>query len=221
MADPTEFYSASQRKIQAEQDSENLAGAMAATIVFDELQEDHSEFIASRDYFFLSSVNADGEPTVSYKGGSVGFVQVLSPKKLVFPSFDGNGMFYSMGNVAESGKIGLLFIDMETPHRVRVQGTATVSQGPDLMKRFPGSNMVVEVEVTSAFINCARYIHKHKRLESSKYVPDEEGVQPFPSWKRIDLLQEALPGKDAGETEGAGGMITIEQYQEALAKGES
>lgn len=221
MADPAEFYSDAQRKIQADQDSENLAGAMAATIVFDELQEDHSDFIASRDYFFLSSVNAEGEPTVSYKGGPVGLVQVLSPKKLAFPSYDGNGMFYSMGNVAEAGKIGMLFIDMETPHRVRVQGTAKVSKDPDLMQRFPGANMVVEVDVTSAFINCARYIHKHQRLETSKYVPDEKGDQPFPSWKRIDLLQDALPGKDAGGADEAGGLITIEQYQEALDKGES
>lgn len=221
MADPTEFYSDAQRKIQADQDSENLAAAMAATIVFDELQEDHSDFIASRDYFFLSSVNAEGEPTVSYKGGPVGLVQVLSPKKLAFPSYDGNGMFYSMGNVAEAGKIGMLFIDMETPHRVRVQGTAKVSKDPDLMQRFPGANMVVEVDVTSAFINCARYIHKHQRLETSKYVPDEKGDQPFPSWKRIDLLQDALPGRDAGGADEAGGLITIEQYQEALDKGES
>lgn len=221
MADPTEFYSDAQRKIQADQDSENLAAAMAATIVFDELQEDHSDFIASRDYFFLSSVNAEGEPTVSYKGGPVGLVQVLSPKRLAFPSYDGNGMFYSMGNVAEAGKIGMLFIDMETPHRVRVQGTAKVSKDPDLMQQFPGANMVVDVEVTSAFINCARYIHKHQRLEASKYVPDEKGDQPFPSWKRIDLLQDALPGKDAGGADEAGGLITIEQYQEALDKGES
>ncbi|MCE7999737.1 MAG: pyridoxamine 5'-phosphate oxidase family protein [Rhodobiaceae bacterium] len=221
MADPTEFYSDAQRKIQSDQDSENLAAAMAATIVFDELQEDHSDFIASRDYFFLSSVNAEGEPTVSYKGGPVGLVQVLSPKRLAFPSYDGNGMFYSMGNIAEAGKIGMLFIDMETPHRVRVQGTAKVSKDPDLMQRFPGANMVVEVEVTSAFINCARYIHKHERVETSKYVPDEKGDQPFPSWKRIDLLQDALPGKDAGGADEAGGLITIEQYQEALEKGES
>ncbi len=221
MAEPNEFYSDAQRKLQADQDSENLAAAMAATIVFDELQEDHSDFIASRDYFFLSSVNAEGEPTVSYKGGPVGIVQVLSPKKLAFPSYDGNGMFYSMGNVAEAGKVGMLFIDMETPRRVRVQGTATVSKDPELMKRFPGANMVVEVEVTSAFINCARYIHKHQRLETSKYVPDEKGEQPYPSWKRVDLLQDVLPSKDMGRADDAGGVITVEQYQEALDKGES
>ncbi len=221
MADPNEFYSDAQRKLQAEQDSETLAGAMAATIVFDELQEEHSAFIASRDYFFLSSVNSEGEPTVSYKGGPVGLVQVLGPKKLAFPSYDGNGMFYSMGNIAEAAKVGLLFIDMETPHRVRVQGEATVSKDAELMAHFPGANMVVEVEVNSAFVNCARYIHKHKRLEASKYVPDKKGDQPFATWKRVDLLQEALPGKDIGRAEEEGGLITVEEYQEALEKGES
>eukprot|EP00435_Cladocopium_sp_Y103_P077310 s1_g1049.t1 len=176
MADPKEFYSDAQRKLQTEQDSENLANTMAAVIVFDELQEDHSDFIASRDYFFLSTVSADGEPTVSYKGGPVGLVRVLGPKRLAFPSYDGNGMFFSMGNIADAGKVGMLFIDMETPHRVRVQGTARVSKDPELMGRFPGANMVVDVEIASVFVNCARYIHKHKRLETSKYVPDEKGL---------------------------------------------
>jgi len=221
MADPQEFYSDAQRGIQKEQDSSTLAEAMAATIVFDELQDEHSDFIASRDYFMLSTVNAEGEPTVSYKGGPVGFVQVLNSKKIAFPSFDGNGMFYSMGNIAELGKVGMLFIDMETPHRVRVQGTASLSQAPELMARFPGANMVVEVEVTSVFINCARYIHKHKRLETSKYVPDENGGQPFPSWKRIDLFQGVLPRKDVGRAEKEGGLITAEEYQDALSKGDS
>ncbi len=221
MADPQKFYSDAQREIQKEQDSAVLAEAMAATIVFEELQEEHAAFISSRDYFMLSTVNDEGEPTVSYKGGPVGFVQVLNPKKLAFPSFDGNGMFYSMGNIAESGKIGMLFIDMETPHRVRVQGTATLSRDPELMARFPGANMVVEVAVTSAFINCARYIHKHKRLETSKYVPDAKGVQPYPSWKRIDLFQGVLPEKDEGRAEKEGGLITAEEYQDALSKGES
>lgn len=221
VADPKEFYTNTQRKIQAEQDSSGLAEVMATTIVFDELQDDHRAFIETRDYFMLSTVNAEGEPTVSYKGGPVGIVQVLSAKKLLFPSFDGNGMFYSMGNITDAGKIGMLFIDMQTPHRVRLQGTATVSRDPDLMARFPGANMVVEVEVSSVFVNCARYIHKHKRLEASKYVPDKKGEQPFPAWKRIDLLQGALPDKDQGKAEEAGGLITAEQYQRALEEGES
>ena len=52
MADPNEFYSDAQRKLQAEQDSTNLAEAMAATIVFDELQED--QCVHCKPRLFLS-----------------------------------------------------------------------------------------------------------------------------------------------------------------------
>ncbi|MFK8018574.1 MAG: pyridoxamine 5'-phosphate oxidase family protein [Pseudomonadales bacterium] len=218
---PDEFYSAAQRKVQAEHDSLNLADAVVAAIVSDDIQEEQIEFISSRDYFFLSTVNAQGEPTVSYKGGPVGMVQVITPSKIVFPNYDGNGMFYSMGNTNETGKIGMLFIDMETPLRVRLQGTASLSTDTDLMSRFPGANMVVEVDVDSVFYNCARYIHKHKRVETSKYVPDDNGEQPFPAWKRIDLLQEVLQPKDIGRAEHAGGTISTEQYNEKVQQGDS
>ncbi|MBL4673419.1 MAG: pyridoxamine 5'-phosphate oxidase family protein [Arenicella sp.] len=216
-----EFYSQSQRKIQKEHDSHNLADAVVAAIVSDELQDEQIEFISKLDYFFLSTVNRNGEPTVSYKGGPVGLVNVVSPRKLVFPNYDGNGMFLSMGNATETGKIGMLFIDMETPLRVRVQGTAKVSENPELLALFPGSNMVVEVAVTAVFYNCARYIHKHQRIENSRYVPNEKGEQPFPAWKRINLLQEVLQPKDIGRAEQEGGTISIEEYDQKVQEGTS
>ena len=221
MPSPDEFYTETQRKIQKEQESVNLADALVAAIVTDQVQDDQAQFIASRDFFFLSTVNGQGEPTVSYKGGPVGVVNVVSPEKLVFPNYDGNGMYYSMGNASETGKVGLLFIDIETPMRVRIQGNATVTTNPDFMALFPGCNMVVEVDVTSAFINCARYIHKHQRVGPSKYVPSDKGEQPFPSWKRIDGLQEVLEPKDIGRAEQEGGLITMDQYHENVKKGDS
>jgi len=221
MPAPDDFYSQSQRNLQKEQESYNLANAVAAAIVSDELQEEQIEFISKLDYFFLSTVNSDGEPTVSYKGGPVGLVNVVSSSKLMFPNYDGNGMFYSMGNAKETGKIGMLFIDMETPFRLRVQGTAKVSEKPDLLALFPGSNMVIEVDVAAVFYNCARYIHKHERVESSKYVPNEKGEQPFPAWKRINLLQEVLQPKDIGRAEHEGGTITTEEYDKKVQEGTS
>ncbi len=221
MPSPDEFYTQTQRKIQKEQESLNLADALVGAIVTEEVQDEQAQFIASRDFFFLSTVNGQGEPTVSYKGGPVGVVNVVNPGKLVFPNYDGNGMFYSMGNAAETGKIGLLFIDIETPMRVRVQGNASVTTHPEFMALFPGCNMVVEVDVSAVFFNCARYIHKHKRIEPSKYVPSDTGEQPYPSWKRIDGLQEVLEPKDIGRAEKEGGLITMDQYQENIKKGDS
>ncbi|MEM7466595.1 MAG: pyridoxamine 5'-phosphate oxidase family protein [Pseudomonadota bacterium] len=221
MPTPEDFYSDAQRKLQKEGQHEKLAGAVVQAIVRDELEDLHTDYINSRDYFFLSSVNAKGEPTVSYKGGEVGFVKVLSPKRLIFPNYDGNGMWYSMGNIDEAAKVGMLFIDMVTPWRIRVQGIAKLSREADLVAQFPGANMVVDVGVDVVFQNCARYIHKHTRVESSPYVPDSEGNQPFPSWKRIKELQPVLHPDDQGRAEQEGGLISEEEYINKVTDGTS
>ena len=36
---------------------------------------------------------------VPYKGGAPGFVRVVDSKTIAFPSYDGNGMFLTIGNV--------------------------------------------------------------------------------------------------------------------------
>lgn len=217
-----EFYTSSQKALQAEFESSRLAERVHELIVTDEIDPAVQQpFIESRDFFFLASVNAQGEPTVSYKGGGVGLVTVVDAKTLAFPAYDGNGMFLSMGNITETAKIGMLFIDFETPNRLRVQATASISRDDPLMAKYPGAQFIVRAEVANVFVNCARYIHKHKRVSTSPYVPNATGAAPIPSWKRIDAVQDALPPKDAGRARDAGGVITIEEYGDKLVAGES
>jgi len=61
---------------------------------------------------------------MSYKGGPTGFVKVVDERMLVLPGYGGNGMFHSMCNIVDQARVGLLFIDFETSHRLRVQDTA-------------------------------------------------------------------------------------------------
>lgn len=215
------FYTESQKSIQAQFDSRALADTVEEAIVADELDDMHCAFIESRDFFFLSSVDAAGCPTVSHKGGSPGIVSVLDATTIAFPNYDGNGMFLSMGNIADTAKIGLLFMDFETPNRIRMQATATIHTDDELLSRYPGANLIVRAHVDKVFINCARYIHKHTRLEASPHVPATDGSQPFPSWKRIDFVQDSLRPEDRGRAEAEGGVITQEQYGEKLEAGES
>ncbi len=215
------FYTDAQRQLQEQFDSRPLADTIEAAIVAEELNDVHKGFISTRDFFMLSTVNSDGEPTVSYKGGDVGTVTIVDDRTLAFPAYDGNGMFLSLGNIADTAKIGMLFIDFETPHRVRVQATASFSDSDDLMASYPGSIGVVRAHVDKVFLNCARYIHKHTRVEQSPYVPNSEGEQPFPSWKRIDGLQDALRPEDRDRAEASGGTITEEEYGAKLMLGES
>jgi len=215
------FYTESQKAMQAQFDSLPLAAAVETAIVRDELDEMHRAFIESRDYFFLSTVDSSGCPTVSHKGGPPGIVTVLDPSTIAFPNYDGNGMFLSMGNIVDTAKIGLLFMDFETPNRIRVQATAKVSSDDELLSRYPGANLIVRAHVDKVFINCARYIHKHTRVETSPYVPASDGAQPFPAWKRIGFLQDSLRPEDQGRAELEGGVITEDEYGAKLQAGES
>ena len=218
-----EIYTTAQREFQDSFDSRRLADALAM-IRTAELDDHQRGFISSRDFFFLATVDSGGMPTVSYKGGAPGFIAVDDATTLLFPSYDGNGMFLSIGNIADTAAIGMLFIDFETPNRLRVQATATVSDDPALLQRWPGADLVVRAEVTAAFGNCARYIHPHSRVATSKYVPDDDGNAPVPSWKRIDLLQGSLPADPPGtQPPGDAGddIIDIEEYQRRVDAGDS
>lgn len=221
----SDFYGPSQRALQDDFDTRRLADVHQVSILADGIDDDRRAFIESRDFFFLSTVGADGWPTVSYKGGPTGVVRVEDEHTIVFPSYDGNGMFLSMGNIAagsgEGAKIGLLFIDFETPNRLRLHATATVHRDDPAMERFPGAELIVRGRVENTFVNCARYIHPHRRVRSSDYVPDEKGTQPYPAWKRIDLIQPFLPESQQGRAAEEGGEIDVDEYARRLADGTS
>jgi uncharacterized protein len=215
------LYHGEQRALQRHFQTERMADLLEDVIVHREVQEAERAFIESRDLFFLATVDGAGQPTCSYKGGDPGLVKVVDPTTLAFPSYDGNGMFLSMGNIRATAKVGMLFIDFETPHRLRVQGTAAASEADPLLGAWPGADLVVRVAVSQIFVNCARYVHRYQRVASSRYVPRAGCETPFAEWKRIDLVQEALPPRDEGRATRAGGTITVEEYEAKLHAGES
>ncbi|HEU4708357.1 MAG TPA: pyridoxamine 5'-phosphate oxidase family protein [Methylophilaceae bacterium] len=215
-----EFYGQQHLAMQALFSTRELATRVQQNIVVTEFADDHKRFIESRDMFFLSTTDHRGYPTCSYKGGSPGFVKVLDNTTLAFPSYDGNGMFLSMGNIVANSKIGMLFIDFETPQRIRVHGEAKVVMDGSLLELFPGADMVVRMALTEVFVNCPRYIHQYQRLKASKYVPQQDCEAPLPSWKRIEGLQNALREQDRKAVE-AMGSITAEEYFELVKKGEA
>ncbi|MDG1411386.1 MAG: pyridoxamine 5'-phosphate oxidase family protein [Acidimicrobiales bacterium] len=215
------FYDDHHTELQEQFESRDLAQAMEFAIVQSELNDEAGRFIEQREFFFLSTVRSDGQPTVSHKGGAPGFVRVTDPSTIVFPSYDGNGMFFSMGNIAATAKIGMLFIDFETPHRVRVHADATVSTNDPLIDDFPGAQLLVRATVTESFINCPRYIVKHQRIEASRYVPDKDGMAPIAAWKKMPDLQPFLRPADQAAIEKSGESLTHEEYGELLRRGET
>lgn len=215
----TSLYSEAHRRIQQEFGTTKLADLLDTGWVHEKIADAERDFIASRDMFFLSTVDPDGHPTVSYKGGPVGVVKVIDEQTLAFPGFDGNGMFYSMGNIAGQAKVGLLFIDFESPHRVRVQGSAQFLREHPLMADYAEAQYLVLIHVTKIWVNCPRYIHQYQRVASSKYVPQLCKTTPLASWKRLGMVQDVLADSDRQRAEQEG-LIELSEYEARVARGE-
>ena len=189
-------YSSASRDLQDRYDTRRLADRLSEVKVHDLFTPSDRAFIERADLFFLASVDSAGQPTCSYKGGDPGFVTVLDDRTLAFPSYDGNGMYLSAGNVLETSRVGLLFIDFERQNRMRIDGEASVVADGALLARYPEAQFVVRVAASRIYPNCSRYIHRFQLVERSPFVPRIGAPTPVPGWKQSDWAADVLPRND-------------------------
>ena len=186
-------YSPSSRALQDQFDTRRLADRLGEVKVHDRLTPEDRQYIERMDMFFLATVDGEGQPTCSYKGGDPGFVAVIDDTTLAFPNYDGNGMYLSMGNLAETRSVGMLFIDFERQRRLRIDGTAQIAMNDPLLERYPEAQFIVRVAVRRVYPNCPRYIHKYQLVERSAFVPRADTVTPAPAWKQAPWACDVLP----------------------------
>jgi predicted pyridoxine 5'-phosphate oxidase superfamily flavin-nucleotide-binding protein len=174
--------------------ADKIVDLVEATTVSDEFKE----FIEALPFFFLAT--SAGENTdCSFKGGDPGFVRVTAPDTIIFPDYDGNRMYKSLGNITENPNVGLLFMKFGAEEgkgalylRVRVSGKATVHDDHPALATYPGAKRIVEVAVTHVFPNCPRYIPQMEMVAPSRHVPQAGEDQPTPAWKEIPPIAELL-----------------------------
>ena len=194
--DDRPMYHEESRRLQDQFDTRGLADRLAERLLRTTFSDEDRGFIESQRMFFLATTDADGFPDCSYKGGDPGFVRVLDERTLAFPSYDGNGMFKSLGNIRANPAVGLLFLSFDEPSRLRVNGTAAVSSDDPALTLFIGAQLLVRVTAHHIFPNCPRYIPRMQMLEPSPYVPRAGCPAPIPGWKRRPHFNEVLPAGD-------------------------
>ena len=188
------MYHTGNRELQDHFGSTRLADRLVERLWRDRFKDEDKAFIERAGFFFLATADAEGRPDCSFKGGPSGFVKVPAPDLLVFPDYDGNGMFKSLGNIKANPQVGLLFMAMgEKPQRLRVNGRATLHLDDTMMADLPGAQIVVRVVPEHIFPNCPRYIPDLQSGEPSQYLP-AEGVPPKePAWKGFDAFKDVVP----------------------------
>jgi predicted pyridoxine 5'-phosphate oxidase superfamily flavin-nucleotide-binding protein len=186
------------RELQQHFASTALADRLVEHLRHSEFSEQDREFIHSVEFFFLATAAPGGQPDCSFKGGPAGFARVVRPDLLVWPDYDGNGMFKSLGNISLNPFVGLLFIRLgEAPKRLRVNGRAEVVLDDPLMHEFVGAQALVRVTPIDIFPNCPRYIPDLAAAKPSPYVPCDGQPPLEPAWKSNPAWKEVVPPRKA------------------------
>ncbi|MFN0029730.1 MAG: pyridoxamine 5'-phosphate oxidase family protein [Acidimicrobiales bacterium] len=196
------MYGVGARELQDEFDSRRLADRLIEVTLHTELDQGDIDLVGDQAAVWVATVDADGWPDLSYKGGNPGFVRVVSPTELHLPIYNGNGMWRTLGNIRDNGRVALLFVDQHRPWRMRVHGTGTVLTDASVTDTFIEAEAVVVIAVGRVFPNCGRYIHRNDEI--SPYVPQPDRPTPIPDWKRLPVLRDVLPASDAARLDEPG-----------------
>lgn len=193
----SEFFHEGSRKLQDQFETRPMADRLVEAIVSDKISPEDQAFIEAQNMFFFATVDGEGRPSCSYKGGSVGLVKVIDETTLAFPLYDGSGMYLSAGNVLVNPHVSLLFVDFQRQARLRLTGDAFIQEDDPLINHWPEAQLVLRVKVREMFPNCPRYIHKMTLVEESVFVPKQHCETPAPAWKRLEAVADVLPPRDA------------------------
>ena len=87
-------------------------------------------------------------------------------------------MYLSTGNVLANPAVGMLFIDLERGHRMRLEGDASIDVDDPLRREYPEAQFVVRVRARAVYPNCPRYIHRYELVRRSRFVPQEDCLTP-------------------------------------------
>jgi len=123
------MFGAGSRDLQDKFNGRAVADRIVENVESSVFTDEYRKFVEAAEFFFLAT--SSGEITdCSFKGGAPGFVQVIAPDRLIFPDYDGNRMYKSLGNIVDNPNIGM-FVAGRQANRGS-PGTAHLPELPSL-----------------------------------------------------------------------------------------
>lgn len=123
--------------------------------------DDHSlGFIGESPLVFVSTVDNSFNVDVSPKGDHPGFVLAEGNSTLLIPERTGNRLAYGFQNILQNGGIGLIFVVPGVRETLRINGTATLTRDPAVLKQFAVDEkpalLCTRVEIKECFFHCGK-----------------------------------------------------------------
>jgi ferredoxin-NADP reductase/predicted pyridoxine 5'-phosphate oxidase superfamily flavin-nucleotide-binding protein len=181
-------FTKSVRQVQEEQNSRaGYAGMDTGEDYNFLLSQGESDFIESRDSFYMASVSETDWPYVQHRGGPKGFLKVIDGNTLGFADYKGNRQYISTGNFRTNDKVSIILMDYANRRRLKIIGYISQVEEDDWDKLASLEDDHYRARVERAFIikiaafdwNCPQHITpRYSETEISSLIePLEEKIK--------------------------------------------
>jgi PPOX class probable FMN-dependent enzyme len=192
--------SASEYLVTTMEQLETLYGEkMPASVIkeIDHINASYRKLIETAPFVAVATAGPEGLDC-SPKGDAPGFVRILDDRTLAIPDRPGNNRIDGFRNIVRDPRIALLFLIPGVGETLRVNGRASISIDPDLMKSFAVNGKlprcVLVVHIETVYFHCSKAIVRSKLWDPATQVERKS----LPSTGTI--IAELSQGKLGGET---------------------
>lgn len=134
------------------------------------LTDDDTDMISRMDTLFIGT-SYNGAADVNHRGGKPGFVRRISPTRIQWPEYRGNGTFFTSGNLEVNPSAGVSFLDFDnnTGDVLQLSGTAVVDWSHD--GSMEGATRTITFDIEQVIRTFGATTHRWKLLDYSPYNP--------------------------------------------------
>jgi len=128
-------------------------------------------FIARCPMLFVATCGKSDLPQVSPKGDAPGFVHVHDDNTLIIPERKGNKLAFTLENILDNPKVGLIFLVPGTCETLRIEGRAELDDDPQLCHKLTARGsaalLVTRINIDAVYFHCAKAL-----LRAELWKPD-------------------------------------------------
>jgi PPOX class probable FMN-dependent enzyme len=173
------------RAIRDEAELRELVGEPTELVLSklaDRLNELTRRFVERSPFVCVATARPDGGLDVSPRGDPAGFVRVLDERTLLIPDRPGNRIADTLTNLFADPRIALLFLIPGVGDTFRVNGTAVVTDDPELLAPSAVAGSVpklgILVAVEEAYTQCAKALIRSDLWNPERHIERSDLPSP-------------------------------------------
>lgn len=176
-------FSDSVKKVQQQYGTRNSYARMETSGDRYRLTDRETDFILSRDSFYMGTVGENGWPYVQLRGGPKGFLKVINESTLAYADFRGNGQYISTGNLQAGNKASLILMDYAQQRRLKIWTEVTIINAKDdvsLLKKLEMPDYKARIErlvvlnIQAYDWNCPQHITARFTVDEIQLMQSED-----------------------------------------------